>query len=104
MKTDMPLSIGPNGRLRLAVKVKPKTSPQGIAGIHDARLILRLSAPAVDGKANSALVSFLAKTLRIKKTEVLLVNGEKSRSKLLELSGLTLTEAQTRLGLETPES
>lgn len=99
----LPLSISGKGRLRLAVKVKPRSSPQGIVGVQNQRLVLRLSAPAVDGKANHALVSFLAKKLRIKKTEVLLVNGEKSRSKLLELSGLTLAEARDKLGIEDPE-
>lgn len=99
----MPLSCSKNGRIRLSIKVKPKSSPQGIVGVRDDKLVIRISAPALDGKANHALVVFLAKKLRIKKTEVLLVNGEKSRSKLLELSGLTLLEAKTRLGLETPE-
>ena len=99
----MPLSLSTSGRVRLAVKVKPKSSPQGITGVHNGELVMRISAPALDNKANFALVAFLAKKLGIKKTEVLLVNGEKSRSKLLELSGLSLAEASTRLNLELPE-
>ena len=99
----MPLSLSRSGRVRLAVKVKPKSSPQGITGVHNGELVIRLSVPALDNKANFALVAFLAKKLGIKKTEVLLVNGEKSRSKLLELSGLSLAEASTRLNLELPE-
>ena len=96
----MPLKETKSGRLRLAVKVKPKSSPQGIDGIREEHLLIRLSAAAVDGKANFALVSFLSKLLRIKKTEVLLVNGEKSRTKLLELNGISLSEARIKLGLE----
>lgn len=86
--------------MRLAVKVKPRSSPQGVMGVHDDQLVVRITAPAVDGKANSALVAFFAKLLGIKKTKVLLVSGEKSRTKVLELSGISLDEARTKLGIE----
>lgn len=101
---ERPLSVSKSGRLRLAVRVQPKSSPQGCVGLRNGRLLIRLSAPAVDGQANFALVAFLAKLLRIKKTEVLLVSGEKSRSKLLELSGLSFSEAQSKLNLESLSS
>lgn len=101
--SESPLSQNAAGRLRLSVKVKPKSSPQGIMGVHDGCLVIRLSAPAVDGKANAALVSYLAKLLRIKKTEVLLVSGEKSRTKLLELAGVSFIDAQQRLELPEPK-
>lgn len=96
----MPLTEGKKGRLKLAVRVKPKSSPQGIVGVRDKHLVIRLTAPALDGKANFALVAYLSKLLRIKKTEVLMVCGEKSRTKLLELSGISLEEARLKLGLE----
>lgn len=72
-------------------------------GVRNNELVIRIPAPALDNKANFALVAFLAKLLGIKKTEVLLVNGEKSRSKLLELSGLTQQEAAIKLNLENLE-
>lgn len=68
-------------------------------GVRNDQLLINISAPAVDNKANFALVAYLAKLLRIKKTEVLLVNGEKSRSKLLELSGISPDDARERLEL-----
>lgn len=71
--------------------------------MRDGRLLIRLNAPALDGKANYSLVAFLSKTLRIKKTEVLLVSGEKSRAKLLELAGISLHDARHKLGLESAE-
>ena len=98
----MPLELAKNGRLRLSVRVKPKASPQGLEGIRDGRLLIRISAPAVDGKANFALVAYLAKVLKIKKTEVLLLSGEKSRNKVLEISGIEPGLARQKLGL--PES
>ncbi|MFA5504108.1 MAG: DUF167 domain-containing protein [Vulcanimicrobiota bacterium] len=97
------LSESKNGKLRLAVKVRPASSPQGVAGVHNGHLIIKVSAPAVDGKANSALVAFLAKKLGIKKTKVLLVNGEKSRTKVLELSDVSLEEAREKLGIQDDE-
>jgi hypothetical protein len=50
-------------------------------------LQLRLAAPPVDGAANTALIAFVAKALRLRKSEVAIVSGEKARLKLLELSG-----------------
>lgn len=89
-----------SGRLRLAVKVKPKSSPQGVQGVHNDHLVVRISAPAVDGRANTALVAFLSKALGVKKTEVLLLSGEKSRNKVLEISGVSLQQAKSALGLD----
>jgi uncharacterized protein len=96
----VPFSHSKSGNLRLSVKVKPKSSPQGVVGVHNDQLVVRISAPAVDGKANNALVAFLSKLLGIKKTKVLLVSGEKSRSKLLELTGIQLQDAREKLGLQ----
>jgi uncharacterized protein (TIGR00251 family) len=96
----LPLSLDKRGNLRLAVKVKPRSSPQGVVGVHDDQLVVRITAPAVDGKANTALVAFFSKLLGIKKTKVLLVSGEKSRTKVLELSGVSMDEARLKLGIE----
>jgi len=78
--------------VRLAVRLTPRASREGVDGVvegPDGRrmLQLRLSAPPVDGAANAALVAFVAKALRLRKSEVAIVSGEKARLKLLELSG-----------------
>lgn len=78
--------------IRLAVRLTPRASREGVDGVvqgPDGRRMLqvRLSAPPVDGAANAALVTFLAKALRLRKSEVAIVSGEKARLKLLELSG-----------------
>ncbi|MBS7813167.1 DUF167 domain-containing protein [Roseococcus pinisoli] len=87
----MPFSIVGKG-LRLAVRLTPRASREGVDGViegADGRrmLQLRLAAPPVDGAANAALVAFVAKALRLRKSEVMIATGEKSRLKLLELSG-----------------
>ncbi len=96
----MPLSELKNGRLRLAVKLTPRSKKQGLAGTQGGRLLIRLAAPPVDGKANAALVAYLAKLLGIRKTQVLLCSGEKSRQKILELEGVEFSTAHQRLGLD----
>jgi uncharacterized protein (TIGR00251 family) len=63
-------------------------------------LHIKLAAPAVDGKANAALVAFLARLLGVKKTQVLLATGEKARLKIVEIEGTSLEQARDQLGLE----
>jgi len=53
----------------------------------------------VDGRANQALVRYVARLLGVRRQDVTLVAGASSRSKLLQLSGVTLPEAERRLGL-----
>lgn len=71
--------------------------------MHDGRLHIKLAAPAVDNKANAALVAFLARLLKVKKTQVLLVSGEKARIKIVELEGTTLEQATELLELPATE-
>lgn len=94
-----PLSQGSGGRIRLSIKLFPKSRQHGIDGVHDGRLHIKLPTPPVDGKANAALVVFLAKLLEVKKTQVLLLTGEKSRLKIVEIEGTTLDKAKEQLGL-----
>jgi uncharacterized protein (TIGR00251 family) len=99
----MPLTQAASGRLRLALKLFPKSRIEGLDGFHDGRLHIKLAAPAVDGKANAAMVAFLARLLQVKKTQVLLVTGEKARVKIVEIEGCSLEHASARLGLTATE-
>lgn len=98
------LSLTSKGRVRLALKLFPKSRQEGLDGIHDGRLHIKLNAPAVDGKANAALVGFLSKLLGVKKTQVLLVSGEKARQKIVEIEGITLERANEILGQSTTDT
>lgn len=87
----MPVSPVATG-IRLAVRLTPRASREGVDGVvqgPDGRrmLQLRLAAPPVEGAANAALVAFVAKALRLRKSEVAIISGEKARLKLLQLSG-----------------
>ena len=67
------------------------------AGGTDGVIRLKLQAPAVEGKANAALVAFLAETLQVPKAVVSLKGGRRSRLKQVEVQGLHGAEAWRRL-------
>lgn len=80
------------GGVRLALRLTPRASKNGVDGIvadADGRplLKLRLVAPPVDGAANEALIAFLAKTLSLRKVDITIRSGETSRVKILHLAG-----------------
>ena len=74
--------------MRLAVRVIPNAKRTEFAGERDGELILRLNAPALEGKANKAAVEFLARHFGIARSRVTLVSGEKTRHKVFELEGV----------------
>jgi uncharacterized protein len=59
---------------------------------------VKLAAAPVDGAANDALVALLAKSLDLPKRAIRLVSGERSRTKRIEIDGLTLDDVTRRLG------
>ena len=69
------------GRLLVDIKAVPGASKTEAAGIRDGRLRIRIAAAPEDGKANGALVTFLAKELGCPKRDIAIVSGEKSRLK-----------------------
>jgi len=81
----------------LAVRVIPRSQPEGLAGLRDGRLLVRLSAAPVDGAANKALTALIASHFHISRSRVSLLRGEKAREKDLLLSGLTADEAEHAL-------
>jgi len=75
------------GGWTLAVHVQPGARRSEVAGLHGDRLKVRIAAPALDGRANDALVAFIAGALGLPKARVAVVKGERSREKLLGVSG-----------------
>ncbi len=67
--------------------VQPGAKRSEIAGLHGDRLKIRIAAPAMDGRANDALVAFVAAALGIPKRSVSVAAGERSRDKLLAVTG-----------------
>jgi uncharacterized protein (TIGR00251 family) len=71
------------------IYVQPRASRSELAGMHEGRLKVRLTAPPVEGEANRECVRFLAKLLDIPRSSVSVLQGLKSRSKTLLIRGLT---------------
>lgn len=80
--------------VRVPVRVQPRASSEAIVGVHGGALKVRLTAPPADGAANEALVRFLADTFEIPARDVTIVSGFTSRSKIVELAGVS--EARVR--------
>jgi len=70
---------------RIAVWVQPGARKNGLAGLYQNCVKIRLNAPAVDNKANKALVAYVAKLLKKKKSQVVMEAGFVSRKKLLAI-------------------
>jgi uncharacterized protein (TIGR00251 family) len=81
----------------LAVKIIPGASRAEICGWLGETLKVKLTAPPVDGRANDALVEFLAEKLGLPRRSVALARGETARQKLVRIDGLTLAKAKARL-------
>ncbi|WP_264158735.1 DUF167 domain-containing protein [Noviherbaspirillum aerium] len=77
----------------MTVQVQPNARKSEIAGLHDDAVKIRLQAPPVDGKANEALIRFIADLLDIPKSRVAISHGQASRRKLVEISGAKADEA-----------
>jgi uncharacterized protein (TIGR00251 family) len=78
-----------NGNVILAVRVQPRASKTEIAGVTDGALKVRLQAPALEDRANEALCEFLAHLLKTPKSAVRILSGHRSRSKRVEIRGVT---------------
>jgi uncharacterized protein (TIGR00251 family) len=68
---------------RIDVRVQPKARKEGVSLVPDGVLQVSLTAALEDGKANTAVVALLAKTLRIPKRDIVIVAGHRERSKIV---------------------
>ena len=75
--------------VRFRVRLQPRASRNEIAGVLDGVLRVRVHAPPVDGAANDALVAFLADRLAIPRRGVRIVTGVTSRTKMIEVEGVS---------------
>jgi uncharacterized protein (TIGR00251 family) len=78
-----------DGAVIFSVRVQPRASKDEIAGEMAGALKVRLQAPALEDRANEALIEFLAQLLKTPKAAVRILSGERSRTKRLEIRGVT---------------
>ncbi|MEH6565866.1 MAG: DUF167 family protein [Halopseudomonas sp.] len=86
--------------LLLDLHLQPGASRIGFAGLHGDRLKVRISAPPVDGKANSMLQVFLADAFGVRKQQVSLLSGQSSRQKRIAINAPQQLPAE--LGIRRP--
>lgn len=90
----------------LAVRAQPGARKTAIAGIYGegdaAQLKIAVQAPPIEGRANAALIEFLARTFALPKSAVELAAGESSRSKAFRLRGITVAQAEAILRKQMP--
>ena len=82
----------------LTIKATPSSSNDGVAGVEGEWLRVRLRAPPVDGKANAALVRWLAGWLGVPRQAVEMVSGSTARIKRVRVRGVSAAAVTARLG------
>lgn len=81
----------------LRVHVQPRASRSELVGWREGSLAVRLTAPPVEGAANKACREFLAETLGVRRADVELLSGDKSREKRFRIQGLDEAELRRRI-------
>ncbi|MFZ1083531.1 MAG: DUF167 domain-containing protein [Terracidiphilus sp.] len=91
----------------LAVRAQPGAKRTAITGLYGegsaAQLKIAVHAPPLEGRANLALIAYLAELFSLPKNAVELVTGELSRSKVLLLRGVTLKQVKDKLAMWNSE-
>lgn len=83
----------------IRVRLQPRGGRTEVVGERDGVIVVRVTAPPVDGRANEALCSFIAKRAGVPKRAVSVVAGERSRDKVVRVEGLEMRELRAALGL-----
>ena len=73
--------------MRFSIRVRPGASRNQVGGSHHGALVVKVTARAVDGQANAAVLRALAEALGVPRRAVSIVSGATSRTKLVEVEG-----------------
>ena len=84
---------------RIAVRVQARARRDEITSVRDGVLVVRVTAPALEGRANRAVCRVVADRLGIAPSQVTIVRGERSRDKVLDVRGIDQETADAALGL-----
>ena len=85
------------GGCTLAIRVQPGAHKNGVTGVHADAVKIALTVPAVEGRANEALIAHLAKTLRLPRARISIVAGISSRAKTIRITGKSASEVEAAL-------
>jgi uncharacterized protein (TIGR00251 family) len=87
-------------KTNIRIKVLPRSSKNKIFSLENGIFKVKLSAPPVEGKANRALIDFLAGILGLPKGNIEIVSGKRSRLKSVRIAGCSLEEVEDLLSRE----
>src|SRR5438105_6742097 len=86
--------VGPH--VTLSLRVQPRASRNAVVGWSGDTLNIRLTAPPVEGTANAACLDFLAKLLDLAPSRLAIIQGERSRTKVIRITGVSQEEVHAR--------
>jgi len=94
-----PRAKGTRDQTTLSVRIQPRASKNGIVYMEDGGIRVRLTAPPVDGAANEALVKYFADLFSVARSQVEIVSGHTSRSKIVRIEGIKQEAAERLLNI-----
>ena len=97
-KKTHPFLAGSADHILLKVLLHPRSSRNSLSGVHDGRLKIHLTSPPVENAANQALIAFISKLLKVKKSALKIKSGSTSRRKTIVVEGVSMEEAAKALG------
>jgi uncharacterized protein len=83
----------------LNIRVQPRAKRDEVVGERAGAIVIRLKAPPVDGKANAALIEFIAKAAGVPRSRVEIVRGATSREKTVRVDGVAEQDLRRALGI-----
>jgi uncharacterized protein (TIGR00251 family) len=86
-----------DGAVTFAVKVHPRAKREGITGEVGEAVKLAITAPAIEGRANEAVLEFFAKLFKVARGSVTIAAGQSNRKKIVRVSGVSAAQARAAL-------
>ena len=84
---------------QFTLRVQPRARRNAIVGLIGDAVKLAITAPPVDGKANQAVIEYLAKLFDVPRSSITIVSGETGRNKLIAIRGLSAEQVRNTLGV-----
>jgi uncharacterized protein len=81
----------------LSIRLQPRARRDEVVGERGEAVVIRVTAPPVDGKANAALCAFVARAAGVSPSQVSVVRGQTSRDKVVRVDGVSALTVRERL-------
>jgi hypothetical protein len=86
-------------RATVSIRVQPRARRYEFASVRDGVVVVRVTAPPLDGRANEAVARVLAARLGVRAAAVTILRGERARDKVVAIEGMTQAQVEQALGL-----